>query len=103
MQLTPTMNPGDRTSMTKLFRIFGVQCPRSFPIGRNAGDLPPVETRFTDLTRITPWDFASMMDAFCNGEYTLLRVIRTAESTGGIAIRGSCMAIGRNGMHGCID
>lgn len=44
----------------------------------------PVEKRFTDPTLETPWDFGSMIEAFRNGEYDLLRVIRTSDNTGAL-------------------
>jgi hypothetical protein len=36
----------------------------------------PVETRFTDPSLETPWDFASMIDAFRNGDYRLIGLRR---------------------------
>ena len=57
----------------------------------------PVETRFTDPTLKTPWDFGSMIQAFHNGEYNLLRVIRTSANTGALQFKALACPYGGTG------
>ncbi|MDH3582870.1 MAG: hypothetical protein OER86_01500, partial [Phycisphaerae bacterium] len=42
----------------------------------------PVDRRFNDPSLKTPWDFASMIEAFYNGEYDLVSIDRTSDTTG---------------------
>ena len=42
----------------------------------------PVPQRFTDPSLVTPWDFSSMIEAFKNGEYELVALDRTTDTTG---------------------
>jgi hypothetical protein len=64
----------------------------------------PVEKRFTDPTLETPWDFQSMIDAFHNGEYNLLRVIRTSEKTGALRFEALAYPYGGTGcMHALVE
>ena len=42
----------------------------------------PIPQRFTDPSLVTPWHFGSMIDAFRNGDYELLRCERVSESVG---------------------
>jgi hypothetical protein len=42
----------------------------------------PTPERFTDPSLKTPWDFGSMIDAFQNGDYDLLRCERVSERVG---------------------
>jgi len=42
----------------------------------------PVAQRWADPSLQTPWDFASMIEAFCNGEYDLPVCERIADSEG---------------------
>lgn len=64
----------------------------------------PVEKRFTDPSLKTPWDFQSMIDAFHNGEYELLRLIRTSENTGSLQFEAFAWPYGGTGcMHALIE
>ncbi|MBI5761003.1 MAG: hypothetical protein HZA46_20965 [Planctomycetales bacterium] len=52
----------------------------------------------------TPWDFESMIDAFRNGEYNLLRVIRASENTGALQFEALACPYGGTGcMHALIE
>lgn len=42
----------------------------------------PVETRFTDPTLVTPWDFGSMLDSIREGDYSLVGVRAENPETG---------------------
>ena len=42
----------------------------------------PVPQRFTDPSLKTPWGFTSMIHAFNDGEYDLIAIDRTSDSTG---------------------
>lgn len=42
----------------------------------------PMSQRFTDPSLKTPWHFGSMLDAFWEGEYTLVACQRLAENLG---------------------
>ena len=44
----------------------------------------PLETRWTDPSLKTKWTFRSLIDAFRNGDYALLRCRRTSEDRGQI-------------------
>lgn len=56
-----------------------------------------VENRFTDPTLETPWDFESMIEAFHNGEYDLLRVIRTSGVSGELQFEAHACPYGGTG------
>ena len=56
-----------------------------------------VEKRFTDPTLETPWDFGSMLEAFHNGEYKLLRLIRTSDNTGALQFEALTWPYGGTG------
>ena len=57
----------------------------------------PVEKRFTDPTLETPWDFGSMIEAFHNGEYNLLRVTRVSENAGALQFEALAFPYGGTG------
>lgn len=64
----------------------------------------PVEKRFTDPTLVTPWDFGSMIEAFHNGDYNLLRLTRTSENTGALQFEARVYPYGGTGcMHALIE
>lgn len=64
----------------------------------------PVDKRFTDPTLKTPWDFPSMIEAFHNGEYILLRLIRTSENAGSLQFEALACPYGGTGcMHALIE
>ena len=64
----------------------------------------PVEQRLTDPTLQTPWDFESMIEAFQNGEYNLLRVVRTSENTGSVQFEALAFPYGGTGcLHALIE
>jgi hypothetical protein len=64
----------------------------------------PEPERFTDPTLKTPWDFESMIEAFDNGEYNLLRVIRTSENTGSLQFEALAWPYGGTGcMHALVE
>lgn len=64
----------------------------------------PVEKRFTDPMLKTPWQFESTIDAFRNGDYNLLRIIRTSDV--GAALQFQALAHPYRGtgcMHALIN
>ncbi len=65
-------------------------------------DATPVEKRFTDPTLQTQWDFQSMIEAFQNGEYNLVRLIRTSENTGSLRFEALAYPTAAQ-LHACSD
>lgn len=64
----------------------------------------PVPERFTDPTLETPWDFGSLIDAFRNGEYDLIKCERVAERVGRLCFDPHSWPFGGTGcMHALIE
>ncbi len=57
----------------------------------------PVPQRWTDPSLVTPWDFGSMIDAFRNGEYELLRCERVSEAAGHLSFEPQAWPYGGSG------
>ena len=57
----------------------------------------PVPQRFTDPSLVTPWDFSSMIEAFKNGEYELLALDRTSDTTGRLTFNPFAWPFGGTG------
>lgn len=64
----------------------------------------PVEKRFADPTLIRPWHFESMIDAFHNGEYNLIALVRRSEQDGELKFEALAWPYGGTGcMHALIE
>ncbi len=64
----------------------------------------PVPERFTDPSLKTPWQFTSMLDAFCNGDYTLIAIDRTSSTTGRLRFDPLAYPYGGTGcMHALVE
>lgn len=78
--------------------------PEEFADWQRRWQSTPVDQRFTDPSLKTPWDFASMIDAFSNGEYDLVALDRTSVSTGRLRFHPHAYPFGGTGcMHALIE